>query len=561
MNRAFWLIPALIFSTALQAQEYCLALRGNGELMPSHWGAMANLVEKIGLPVGQAGGSSASITMMMNEAVASNKFVQNVTGAKRNQRAALLYKSFEGFADYLTTTAEWQDFITLFNRAKAAGGGDWMSRLKILFEQASKLNETEMRLFLVQNLELIKSNYKTGVNLGFISETNFAPLFKALSRLSSGEMATAAEDLATAKFYVDELRETIRVFGSFDAKTDANLFFRPGLVDFSRFGEQMGRMAQFYSAQGLDSADDSAWESFFEKCEGTNGMTWPEIASSVPHCVRRFQILVQTYVAKKVTENFSNRNAGEIIMSLPTTAVITGSDVQNVASAFKNYASERNASFGSKFFLDDPENLKFGYFGPPEILAKISENLPKGTDEKSRRFRPLGMATWKKVLGLSPAEPGLASLQMFEQNGQNLVSAGGWSDLHPVMVLRAAGCANVVYVTRRGGESPFAKGVAGRLLSQRQDDPKALELVSKLYDLDNVQSSMRQSIRQADAVLCTDWNRFEIKQGMKEMIRDAYRGSPYYVRSGSGLSAAPLLPQLNPRATGADGKLIYEGCF
>ncbi|NJM10385.1 MAG: hypothetical protein HC883_05910 [Bdellovibrionaceae bacterium] len=181
--------------------------------------------------------------------------------------------------------------------------------------------------------------------------------------------------------------------------------------------------------------------------------------------------------------------------------------------------------------------------------------------KKSRRFLPLGMASWREVLGLSPAEPGLASMQPFMVGQTEYISAGGWSDLHPIMVLKAAGCKRVVYVTRRGGESPFAQGVARRLLSQRGNQWLASPLLSKLYDLRNPMSSLRQSLNMADAVLCTDWNRFDVKNGLKDLIKDSYRASPYYIRNREAFTGVTLVPQLNPRDIQPDGNPTYEGCF
>ncbi len=103
--------------------------------------------------------------------------------------------------------------------------------------------------------------------------------------------------------------------------------------------------------------------------------------------------------------------------------------------------------------------------------------------------------------------------------------------------------------------------MARRLLSRHDGDANSESLIDSLYDLKNPNSSFRKSLDQADAVLCTDWNRFNIKVGPREMIRDAYRASPYFIRNRSAFAGAPLLPQLNPKEETADGKLVYEGCF
>ncbi len=564
-SRLLELALILLICPQVFAQEYCLALRGNGELMPAHWGAMANLTEKMGLPVAQAGGSSATITMMMNEAVATNKFITGTRGQTARNRAGLLFKSFEGFVDYLGTTPEWRDFVTLYQRAQSAGGINWVNDLQKLLQQAPAADRYQLRTFLGDNLELLKSNYRTGVKLGLISERNYAPLMHSLGRLASGELSRAEEDLARAKFYADELKETIRVFGSFNASTDANLFFRPGLVNFARFAEQLGRMAQFYSARTSTAADDALWEAFFGACESTPGQLWTEIQSLNRECSKSFTRLLEAFLRSGTAANFADLKVGSVIASYPTTAVLTGPAAQQALTAIYDYDKARDPKFGFKFFLKDPDAVKFGYWGEAFALRSIEAKLPKDKDEKSRRFLALGQATWKKVLALSPAEPGLAAMQTFEAGGSEsaseLVSVGGWSDLHPMTVLRASGCSRIIYITRRGAESPFAKGVAKRLFSTRENDPAADELLAKLYDLGNPESSMRQSLDQADAVLCTDWNRFNVKSGVREMIRDSYRASPYFVRNRKSVESLALMPQLNPRDVTPDGKPVYEGCF
>ncbi len=126
-------------------------------LMPAHWGAMANLVEKLGLPAMQSGGSSASITLMLNEAVASNKFVSEVSGPKQRARAALLFKSFEGFLDALTATPEWRDFMTLYRRAGSVAGADWMTQLQKFLDQASAMSGPKLQQYILENGELLKA--------------------------------------------------------------------------------------------------------------------------------------------------------------------------------------------------------------------------------------------------------------------------------------------------------------------------------------------------------------------------------------------------------------------
>jgi len=61
-------------------------------------------------------------------------------------------------------------------------------------------------------------------------------------------------------------------------------------------------------------------------------------------------------------------------------------------------------------------------------------------------------------------------------------------------VLKAAGCENVVYVSRRGGDSRFATGIGNRLIGE--------EAADRIFNIDNPESSYRHSVNAADAVLC-----------------------------------------------------------
>ncbi len=77
------------------------------------------------------------------------------------------------------------------------------------------------------------------------------------------------------------------------------------------------------------------------------------------------------------------------------------------------------------------------------------------------------------------------------------VSAGGWSDLHPTLVLANLGCEKIVYVTRTGDESGFAIGVA-KLLGMNAADQDAL------YNLDE-DSAYSLSLAESSAT----WHQLE----------------------------------------------------
>jgi hypothetical protein len=563
-----WFPLTLVFILSLQASaaDYCLAIRGNGELWPAHWGAMANVVEKLGLPAKQAGGSSATVTLMMNEAIASNVFVQSAVDEKKRARAALLWKSLEGVTQFLSTRDEWREFQTLYQRSSRWRSDGWLNGLI----QALGSKDSSA----VENLELVRNTYQVGARLGLISERNYAPLYFSVSRILDG--ASSAQDLAIARFYAGELKKAIEVAGEFNARTDDNLFFRPGVVDFERFGIQLGRLAEFFAAKDLSYSQHKAWGSFFQKCAtAAVGKTWSELVEDKPECVPLlFRLLNEHF--KTSQKSFADHPIGGVIPSFATSTVLVDSAAQEADQALKDYEAALDSKFGQRFKISNPEHIRFGYWGRADDLSALGQRLDL-TDEKSRRFLSLGSVTWQEILRLSPAEPGLASLQRFENAGRSMISAGGWSDLHPVRVLRAAGCEQVVYITRRGGESLFAQGVAKRLFGFDRDwkffDPEKsatlnnigdatdLESVwSKLYNLGNPISSFRKALDSADAVLCTDWNHFEIRNGVKEMIRDSYR-SPFFVRQRQSEFKSVLIPQLNPEDEHPEGYPTYAGCF
>lgn len=576
-------IPLILsFSFASGAQEYCMAIRGNGELAPAHWGAVANVIERLGLPKMQAGGSSASVTMFLLDAIASNKHVQTASAEQRNQRAAFLVKSLEGFADYLASTRRFAEFKALYGNLTRLSQTDSLQTLKKGLDEL--LNSPAPGAVLSQRyadyMTLIDSALKIGLlnakTVGGIQ----ASLETAMKASSADEMNL---EIRRARFLVTEVLESVRVFGEFDAATDANLFFRPGVVDFDVLAVQAGRIGQFYSGRAANSGEDTLWENLLNRCAAQSaGQQWPQISAG---CHERFDRLVNGHFTRQVEGNFGAELVGQTIKSFPTTAVISGRGADDIAGAFKMYAESLNPQFGLNFRLANGRDVAFGYWGDEDLLARVKTALPAG-DEKTERFLSLGRATWQEVLSLSPAEPGLSPLKFFSHGNRNYVSAGGWSDLHPVRILKAAGCESVVYITRRGGESLFAQGVAKRLMgdeygrdwkylttkpkanldantvvNNKGDSSDTNSLWSRLYNLANPRSSFRLALDSADAVLCTNWNAFNIKEGTRAMIADSYT-SPFYVPVASSLSAKEkLTPRLDKNEMVEAGYPKYAGCF
>ncbi len=573
MFKPFLALLIAAMAVPCTAENYCLAIRGNGENAPAHWGAISSVVEKMGLPSAMAGGSSGSITMFLMDAIATNKFVRDAREEERGVRAALLLKSLEGFAEHLQQTSEFRDFKLFFSEWQQISKASKQISLENLYEtfnRASAEKDTSAAVELIRkNQNALIHDYQSALQVGLLNQKTLASLQSSITRIvSAADPNEAMTDIQKSRFFLSELIETVRVFGAFDATKDSNLFFRPGIVDFGALAEQLGRVAQFYAALDTTAGDDALWTTFFEQCtERSRGRQWPEFAAGgqcstalaagqpdrSTNCDKSLQRLISSYFSHS-QGNFSDNLTGRSIKSFPATAVLTGSASDEFMQARQRYSRSLDSNFGMGFRLSNPEEVHFGYWGHSRDLQRIEQQFAVTTDAKSRRFLPLGNATWAQVLQLSPAEPGLSPFQPFQRGNETLISAGGWSDLSPVLVLQAAGCGSVVYVTRTGPEAKFSQQVAKRLI-------RDATVLRDLYDLDNANSSIKRALNAAAAVVCTNWDSYSIFGGIRPLINDGYT-APFYIPPNSPLSGnSTLTPRADITLRNADGTPKYLGCF
>lgn len=574
----------LAASTFAKAENYCLAIRGNGELAPAHWGGMSRIVETLGLPQKQAGGSSASISMFLLDAVASNPIVQSQSVEEQKITASLLIKSLQGYLIYLSQTQQFKDVQLLFQQ------GSQLSESAIskdLNKLVLALNSGEI----TQSLSKAKSLAETALKMGLLNVKLYGQVMESINVLkTSGVTAETAIYSKRLQFILSELQKTISVFGKFNAENDVNLFFRPGIISFSGLADQLGRIANFYAQNQSSKESLGHLNSFISSCsEDSKNKTWLELLQKRPDCQVQLMTAINAYFVKEPTNlNFSSNTIGKTIQSFPTTSVLVADAYKQAKAALANYETTMSAEFGKSFVVNSPRDVRFGYWG--KFPAGFKSNLPKD-DAKSARFYSLGTATWKTALSLSPAEPGLSPMLEFKTDKASLISAGGWSDLHPVVILKATGCENVVYLNRRGGESMFAQGVAKRLFNfdrswdllktqpSKPSDPQDIgkingvlnnqgdmndmtSLWSQLYNMANPNSSYNRALKEVDAVLCTDWNDFDSfkKDGISLMIDNAYK-SAYYVSLTSDLfKRSDLAPRLNPSEQNPNGYPAHIGC-
>ncbi len=578
------LINILTVKTVFASAPYCLALRGNGELEPAHWGALASVVEKMGLPQAQAGGSSGSISTFILDSIASNPWVATANSEDKKIRAAWLLKSLQGVSSYLWQQPSIQNSLdlkqTIVKIQQAVGNGELKTLLTIARSQdLSTLQKRAADISVLIN---------TLNNIGIGDSPKYKNFLVDLQQLSTGHWLSLTR-FKRAQFYSQDLYDAISTFGSFDAQKDQNLFFREGIINFRKLAESLGKVATFVAGQDWNQATTDLFTRLNDLCLPLqNNITWEELVSKEPRCQTMLNQTLNSFFSQPRNwsqVNVARRPVGYSIPSFPMTSVLIGQSHQQALSALNNYHQNLNHEAALTFKINNPNEVRFGYWGKASHLAYIQKNLNQPftaydgrnydftSDAKSKKFLALGQVSWLDVMSLSPAEPGLASFQPMTINGQPALSAGGWSDLHPVLILKAAGCNNVIYVTRTGGDSLFAQGVAKRLLNLDRSwkllstsdefkiqnnnlnnlgDPKDFTSSwSQIFNVANPKSSYMRSVSLADAVVCTDWNKFDITKDFSAMIKEAYT-APYAIPTSSPLredlikAGAQVLTQFKP---------------
>lgn len=584
MKRTLAFLIVTLMAHFAGAENYCLAIRGNGELAPAHWGGMSRIVETLGLPAKQAGGSSASISMFFMDAIATNSLVQKESLEEQKVVASLLIKSLQGYLLYLSQTQEFKDVQLLLQQSKNIASTQFGLELDQVLEI---LNSKTSTASLVKAKSLIEKAFKMGI----INQKLYSQLVESANILITN--TPSSQSLYHSKrltFILSELQKTLSVFGKFNAESDVNLFFRPGIINFEGLANQLGRIANFYSQNNSAPASLGHMRSFVASCkEPARNSTWAELLVKRPDCQTQLMTAINAYFVQEAQNlNFASHQVGKTIESYPTTSVLVGRAYTQAKAALSDYEKNMDPDFGNSFVVKNPEDVRFGYWG--KNASSLKSFLPQD-DEKSARFYSLGQTTWRTALSLSPAEPGLSPIIEFTANNNSVISAGGWSDLHPVLVLKAAGCENVVYLNRRGGESLFAQGVAKRLfnferswdvlktqsstpldppdigaknglLNNLGDPSDMTSLWSRLFNMANPNSSYNRALKEVDAVLCTDWNDFDSfkKDDVNVMIQNAYTSS-FYVNSRSPLyKRNDLIPRLNPSEQNPAGYPANIGC-
>ena len=478
----------------------CVALRGNGDRIPAHFAGLARITENYGLLSCVAGGSSAAFSAMLIESVQKNTAVrcQHCTAREKGERAALLFKSMFGYINTISASEDFlaaQSYAALLREIQASG---------LDAQLAAGTPGASDALSVLLNSERFRS-------------------------LVNPEIFQLLRQSPNPEFHAADLYKGIVMAAEFDP-SDPNILVRPGLLNIDGLAEQIGLAADFYVEANLDE--------FVDACSDVSvGKSWSQITSletAAGNCGILFNAPLNHYLQRRTPSSQLNSKVGEFMHTIIPTSVIEGESVERWKVSLDAY---RQATPITPQY--DFNDIRFGYFGAADDLQAIRENRNGYNDEKTRRFRAYQNVTWREVLRYSPAEPGLSrALEL--PDGR--ISAGGWSDLHPVMALKNMGCDKVIYLTRRGGESRFAVGVSELLGAQPSDE-------YALYDLSNTNSGFSRSLEEAEGVVCSNWDQQE-RLNFPAFFSDAYH-APLQT-TDAHLQSAPY--------PGLSGNLGVRGC-
>ncbi len=476
--------------------DRCVALRGNGTHMIAHLSALAKITSRWGEIQGLAGGSSSTISSFFYESILLNPAIKSLSAEAKPKAISLLLKSLTGYALDTLAEPEWKALTTLGNLATIAMSSGAMSL------PASQYASASSALLTVLN----NADTRDLVNPEIISmlENRDSPAFK---------------DFQTK---VEEVKKSVASLTNLDA-SDPDVFFRPGLINFPHFIKLMGYVADFYASYG---STQPAMAEFLRVCAAETDLSlWTEISQKPVTggtCGQQFATMVHTWRSTRTSDGPSRLTdaPGLALRTIMITSEVSSPTALKKLHDFEAaYHKGVDRTLGINF-----DEVNFGYWISPTIDQGVLDKWSKeNSDGKSKKAVNLGSAkTWREILEKSPQEPSLgryvefASEEAHASTNPGAVSLGGWADLHPVQVLKAAGCAKVIYVTRRTEETSFI--TAGSPTPERKPSGLAELLGMKksdydeIYSLSSTTSAFSKALAQADGIWCSHWNDFSATQ-------------------------------------------------
>ncbi len=501
----------------------CAGIRGNGQNLFAHYGALARQVEEYGAVTCAAGGSSGSITTFFLESMWTNPVVhvcgnRHCNKTERDLRLALLLKSVIG----LTEAGLFQDVATV--RALVA---------RIEAEDIKDL------LTGPEPIEGVGALLRILRDLGPLINPELIELL-----VNSDDPVFHATDI------IDGLQKGLQF-----QVDDPRVFLRTSVINFDTFATLLGSYGSFYAGYGpTDSVATAAW---LESCANPGrGLTWSQVADlpgpSNTTCGDAFTELFNRYREAFAAGDFANRADDPVGRYLPVfgvTGVLTGDAIGLWEEARAAWIAAQPIPFEPDF-----ADVGVGYWGQDRELRRIERGLDRNYDDlTSRSFVPLGSPPWREVLSSSPAEPGFSPGVPLSSG---VVSVGGWADPLRVLALEAGGARVTVAVNRLGGVGGFTADVT-RLLNATEDD------LAALYSTTDPTSTFYLGLAEASGVWCTDWDG---QGGVPNLLFDDAYTSPLitddqrllrprfdYPNVGPDYPIAGCVPGVPVSAAGADG--------
>lgn len=519
-----------------ESPELCAAVRGNGENLMAHFNSLAHVLEHYGFFDGLAGGSSASISIFIYESVIQNPALwdcKDCTPQDFAVRGALLLKSTWAYLDYLEHTDEAKVLTGLTSS---------VSNLQSIIQKngiADAMSSGNQAKILQAGKDLLAaveaSDLRSLVNPELLS------------------LLTKSAPSALKAYQIQEAYAAVQTFGKFQA-SDRKIFFRPGVVSFAALADKIGRIANFYAGRGGGIYDHAGMKTFLDRCAPSSlDLSWKDVVAQQPACGEMASKLIGNYRTKllaagPIADSRLDEPVGKYASILVGTGILEATEAKKFAEGLEIYNS--NQGF-DQFQFNIFNEMKFGYWGQESDLRKVASNPMGFADPKTAKRKPLAEVPWRVVLSYSPAEPGLSRLLQIQ--GSELVSTGGWSDLAPTLMLKDLGCRKVVYITRRGEDSVFGRGVA-RTLGMTEQQERAL------YGLDDPDSSLSRSLAQADGVWCTNWDAFSVfKNQLADLDRDSYASPLESAKAFVMPGYVPYKGQILPKHLGCGGSETGAG--
>jgi len=444
----------------------CAGIRGNGQNLFAHYGALARHVEEYGAITCAAGGSSGSITTFLLESMWANPDLHQCRrgpcgNRARDARMSLMLKSFIGLVD----TGLFEDVSTVTALVAGVSSGNILELLNgpIPLEGVTALTRLLQDLGPLINPEVIQ-----------LLLTSPDPVFHARDIIDGLQKGLA--------FQVD----------------DPKVFLRTSVVQFDAFATLLGEYGSFYAGYG--PADRRGFSAWLNRCgKAGRGLTWEQVAdlpgTQGRTCGETFADLFNQYRADLAQFGGPNRADDEVGLYLPVfgvTGVLTGDAIEQWEEARAAWIAAAPIPFEPNF-----DDIGVGYWGQKRELRRMSRRLDRFFDDLvSEQFVKLGAPAWREVLASSPAEPGFSPGVRLSSG---FVSVGGWADPLRVQPLIALGARRTITINRLGGVGGFTEAVT-RLLNASD------EQVDALYSTTDPDSSFYVGLSEATGVWCTDWD-------------------------------------------------------